>query len=150
MDPATIAASAAALLAPYLKQIAEDFVGEAGKYVQGKARSLWQKLSSRLEGDPATKATLDKFENNPEAYRDEFQETIRSNLAKDSQLSQELASELAEIKRKAPHVRVVQTMTDAENVVGVKAKKLNQGTVEVNQTFDKGRDIGGVELDEIG
>ena len=31
MDPATIAASADALLAPYLKKAAEEFAGEAGK-----------------------------------------------------------------------------------------------------------------------
>ena len=52
MDPVSIAAGVGALLAPYLKKAAEEFAGEAGKYVQEKAKGLWEKLRAKFESDP--------------------------------------------------------------------------------------------------
>ena len=150
MDPATIAASVAALLAPYLKQAGEDFVGEAGKFVQGRAKVLWQKLRARLEGEPQDKAVLDQFEKDPQAHGDDFKATLEQKMAEDKTLSDEISAEVAEIKRKAPYLRVVQQMTEAEDVVGVKAKRLKSGTVDVSQGIDKAKKVTGVEVDEIG
>jgi D-alanyl-D-alanine carboxypeptidase len=149
MDPATIAASAAALLAPYLKKAAEDFVGEAGKYVQEKAKVLWQKLRSKLDGDPPAKEVLDRFEADPVAHGEAFQAKLEEKVAQDPPLSDELSSELAEIKRNAPYVRVVQKMREAEGVVGLEVKRLKRGTVVVTQEIDKAKNITGAKLDEI-
>lgn len=150
MDPATIAASAAALLAPYLKKAAEDFVGEAGNYVQEKAKLLWQKLRAKLDGDPPAKEALDRFEADPGAHGEAFQAKLEEKIAQDPPLSDELSSELAEIKRNAPYVRVVQKMGEAEDLVGVKAKRLKRGTVDVTQDVDKAKNVTGGEFDEIG
>ena len=60
MDPATIAASLVALLAPFLKKAAEEFAGEAGKgaasFVQDKAKALWQRL--RIVAEPGGAAAF--------------------------------------------------------------------------------------------
>jgi hypothetical protein len=150
MDPATIAASIAALLAPYLKKAGEDLVGEAGKFVQEKATVLWQKLRAKLDGDPTTKIVLDRFEKDPEAHGDEFRAKIEKTVSADKPLSDEFSADLAEIKRKAPYVRVVQQMIEAEGIVGAKAKRLKSGTVDVSQVFEKGKNVTGADLDEIG
>ena len=55
MDPATLAASVAALVAPYLRKAGEEFVGEAGQYVQKKAGELWGKLRAKFDSDPRTR-----------------------------------------------------------------------------------------------
>lgn len=150
MDPATIAASVAALLAPYLKQAGEDFVGEAGKFVQGRAKVLWQKLRARLEGEPQDKVVLDRFEKDPDTHGDDFRATLEQKMASDKTLSDEISTDVSEIKRQAPYVRVVQKMTEAENVVGAKAKRLKSGTVDVGQGIDKAKNVIGAEVDEIG
>ena len=150
MDPATIAASVAALLAPYLKQAGEDFVGEAGKFVQGRAKVLWQKLRARLEGEPQGKVVLDQFEKDPEAHSDDFKATLEQKMAQDKTLSDEVSAEVAEIKRKAPYVRVVQQMKEAEDVVGVRAKRLKSGTVDVRQVVEgRAKGLTGADVDEI-
>jgi hypothetical protein len=150
MDPATIAASVAALLAPYLRKAGEDFVGEAGKFVQEKAKVLWQKLRAKLDGDPPAKVVLDRFEKDPEAHAGEFKATIEEKITDDKPLSDEISADVAEIKRKAPYLRVVQQMTEAEGVVGAKAKRLKSGTVDVSQVIKKAKNVTGAELDEIG
>jgi hypothetical protein len=151
MDPATIAASVAALLAPYLKQAGEDFVGEAGKFVQGRAKVLWQKLRAKLEGEPQGKVVLDQFEKDPEAHGEEFKATLEQKMASDKTLTDEISADVAEIKRKAPYVRVVQQMNEAEDVVGVKANRLKSGTVDVHQVVKgKAKGLAGGEFGDIG
>jgi hypothetical protein len=150
MDPATIAAALGALLTPYLKKTAEDFVGEAGKYVQGRAKLLWQKLRARLEGDPQAKEVLDGYEADPEARRPDFEAAVEKTVADDGVLRDELAAALAELKKQAPEVRVVQRMTEAEDLTGVRARRMQRGRVDVTQEVGRAKGVTGVDIDEIG
>jgi len=150
MDPATIAASATALLGPYLKKAGEEFAGEAGKLVWEKAKALWQKLRGRLDGELQVKAVLDDFEKDPETHGEVFKKTIEEKLASNKILSTEISADVAEIKRVAPYVRVVQSMNEAEEIVGLKAKNLRSGTVDIQQDIQKARSITGAELEDIG
>ncbi len=154
MDPATIAASAVALLAPYLKKAAEEFAGEAGKgaatLVKEKAQALWQRLSAGFAGDAAAVEVLDRFAADPDAHKDEFEKKMAGKLAEDRPLRDEFAAALAEIRRAAPHIRVVQKMEEAEATVGLRAKRMSRGTAEVTQVIDKAKGTTGVDLDEIG
>jgi hypothetical protein len=150
MDPATIAASVAALLAPYLKKAGEDFVGDAGKYVQERAKGLWEKIRAKLDGEPQSKIALDRFEKDPVAHSDEFKATIEKKVEADQTLSKEIADDVAEIKRKAPYLRVVQEMKDAEDVVGARVKRMKAGTVDVTQNIDKATKVTGADIDEMG
>jgi hypothetical protein len=151
MDPATIAAGAAALLSPYLKKAGEEFAGEAGKYVQEKARDLWQKIRAKLDGDPPARVVLDKFEANPDAHVGEFTVKVQEKIAADKPLADEISAGVADVKRNAPYVRVVQRIKEAEDVVGVKANSLKTGTVDLDQALDvaKGK-IVGVDIGDIG
>jgi hypothetical protein len=150
MDPTTIAASVAALLAPYFKKAGEEFAGEAGKFVLEKARDLWKKLRAKFDGEPHGKAVLDDFEKDPQAHGDAFKARIEERFASDKALCEEISADVAEIKRKAPYVRVVQSMNEAEEVVGLKAKRLKSGTADVQQSIGKAKKITGAELEEIG
>ncbi len=154
MEPATIAASLVALLAPYLKKAAEEFAGEAGKgvatFVQEKAKALWERLRAGFAGNAPAIQVLDRFAADPDAHRDEVEVQLAGKLAQDRPLQEELAATLAEIKRAAPEIRVVQKMKEAEAVVGLKAKRMNRGTAGVTQEIDKAKGTTGVEIDEIG
>jgi hypothetical protein len=154
MDPATIAASLVALLAPYLKKAAEEFAGEVGKgaasFVQEKAKALWQRLRGSFSGDGSAAELLDRFADDPDAHKDEVEAQVAGKLARDKPLQDELAAGLAEIKRVAPQIRVVQRMKEAEAVVGLKAKRMVRGAAEVTQEIDKAKGTTGVEIDEIG
>ena len=48
------------------------------------------------------------------------------------------------------NVKVVQRMTEAEQLVGVKARRLARGNVDVTQEVDKAKKVTGAEFDEIG
>jgi hypothetical protein len=150
MDPVSIAAAVGALLAPYFKKAAEDFVGEAGKYVQGKAKALWERLRAKFEGDPPAKEALGRFEADPDAARPAFEAQVAKKVAADAALRDELAQALAEVKRQAPQVKVVQRIKQAEEVAGVEARRLSRGTVEVTQEVEKAQKVTGAKLDEIG
>ncbi|HEY0693407.1 MAG TPA: hypothetical protein VGD71_30750 [Kribbella sp.] len=150
MDPVTIAAAVGALFAPYFKKAAEAFAGEAGKYVHGKVKGMWEKLRARVAGDPQAAAALDRFERDPDGARPEFEALVEKQAAADTALRDELAEALAEIKRQAPNVKVVQRMKEAEELVGVKARRMARGNVDVTQEVDKATKATGAEFDEIG
>jgi hypothetical protein len=150
MDPATIAAGAAALLAPYLKKAGEEFAGEAGKYVQEKARVLWQKIRAKLDGDPPAKVVLDKFEANPDAHAEEFKAKVEEKIGADKPLADQISADVADVKARAPYVRVVLNITDAERAIGVRAARLNAGTVDVTITGGTVKDAIGADIGTIG
>ena len=76
---------------------------------------------------------------------------IAKRLALDPALAQDLSVILDTVKRSGPGVRVVQAMQEAENVVGIKAKALRRGAVEVHQTVaGKASGVTGADIDEIG
>jgi hypothetical protein len=154
MEPSVIAASVVALLTPYLKKAAEAFVGEAGKgaatFVQEKAKAIWERLRKASDVDPSATAALDRFEADPDAGKDEAETQIASRIALDRGLEAELAEAIAEVKRAAPQIRVVQNMKEAEDVVGLKAKRMTRGNAEVSQVMDKAKKVSGAEFDEIG
>ena len=150
MDPVSIAAGVGALLAPYLKKAAEEFAGEAGKYVQEKAKGLWEKLRAKFEGDPQAEKELDRFEADPEGARSDFEAQVEKKAEEDPSLRDELAQALAEIKRQGPHVKVVQRIKEAEEATALKARKMTRGTVDATQDIDKVKKATAVEIDEIG
>jgi len=150
MDPVTIAVAVGALVAPYFKKAAEAFAGEAGKYVHGKVKDIWEKLRTRVAGDPQAAATLDRFERDPDGARTELEALVEKQAAADTALRDELAEALAEIKRQAPNVKVVQRVKEAEEAVALKARRLARGNVDVTQEVDKATKATAVELDEIG
>lgn len=154
MEPATIAAGVVALLAPYMKKAVEGFAGEAGKgaasLVQERAKALWQRLRAGFAGDAPAVETLDRFAADPDAHINAAEAQIAAKLAQDGLLRDELAAALAEIKRVAPQLRVVQEMQEAEAVVGLKAKRMNRGSAELIQKIGKAKGTTGAEFDEIG
>jgi hypothetical protein len=150
MDPVTIAAAVGALFAPYFKKAAEAFAGEAGKYVHGKVKDMWEKLRARVAGDPQTAAALDRFERDPDGARTELEALVEKQAAADTALRDELAEALAEIKRQAPNVKVVQRVKEAEEAVALKARRLARGNVDATQEVEKAKKATAVEIDEIG
>jgi len=150
MDPATIAAGAAALLAPYLKKAGEDFIGEAGKYAQEKARGLWQKIRAKLDGDAPAKDVLDRFEKDPDAHGPAFQAKVEETLAADPPLARAVSAAVADVKRNAPSIRVVQNITDAEEAIALRANRMTAGTADVTVTAARVKKSIAVDIGEIG
>jgi hypothetical protein len=151
MDPATIAAGAVALLTPYLKKAGEEFVGAAGEYAQEKAKGLWQKIRAKLDGDPPAKVVLDKFENNPDAHAAEFTAKVEEKIAADAPLADQIATDVGDVRRKVPYIRIAQKITEAQDAVGVKAARMKAGTLDVTQEIGvvKGTAVG-ADIGEIG
>ena len=154
MDPVTLTAGLAALLAPFLKKAAEKFAdeagSEAGKFVLEKAQTLWEKLRVTFAGDRSGEQALEQFKTDPDAQLDTFQEKVSLRLARDPALAEELAALLAEVKRGAPRLQVVQEIESAERMVGVKARHLGaKASIEVTQKAKQVGEAIGVEIDEM-
>lgn len=150
MDPTTLAAGAVALLSPYLSRAATDFAGQAGKAAWELAGSLLERLRSAVQGRPTEQRALDDLARNPEAV-DPALRALQALFENDPSLAAEVAGILAEVKRLGPHVLVTQRIKDAEEVVGVKAKRVRgTASVDVAQDMDKARRVVGAELDELG
>jgi hypothetical protein len=150
VDPITIAAGVVALLTPFVSKAADAFASEAGKAVWSKTSALFDLLKSKLSGDQAAAATLDRFDRNPQGSADEFQSVLVKRLEGDQQLRDELLSLLDEIKRSGPNVRVVQRVKEAQELVGLKARRVRRGSIEVTQDAERVNKATGAEIDEIG
>jgi hypothetical protein len=150
MDPLTIAAGAVALLSPVVKKAMEEFAGDAGKAIWEKAKGLFARLRRSLAGEPAAEEALGKFERDPEGGKADLQARLKERFERDEALRKEVEEVLKDIKRTGPDVRVVQRVKEAEDVVGIEAKRMSRGSAEVEQEMDRARGVTGAKFDEIG
>lgn len=150
MDPITVAAGLVALLSPYVKKAAEEFAGDAGKYALDRTKLLWEKLQAKFHGELGMAQALDRFASDPDGNREHLRAKIEEKLAQDPRLNDELSSVLADIERAAPNIKVVQQVKEAEELIGVKARRISRGTFDVAQESDKVKKATGIEIDEVG
>jgi hypothetical protein len=101
----------------------------------------------QVAGDPQA-AALDRFERDPDGARMELEALVVKQAAADAVLRDDLAEALAEIKRQAPNVKVVQRVKEAEEAVALKARRLARGNVDVAREVDK--KVAAVDIAEIG
>ena len=81
MDPITsLAASAVAVLSPYLAKAGEEFAKEAGKAAANKFGALYQFLKTRFKKIPVAKEALADLEANPE--NEDAKAALRRQLTK--------------------------------------------------------------------
>jgi hypothetical protein len=81
MDPiASLAATAVAVLAPYLAEAGKEFAKEAGKKAASKIGALHQTLKTRFKNKPAAKEALADLKANPD--NPDAQAALRRQLTK--------------------------------------------------------------------
>jgi len=151
MDPVTLAAGAIALLTPYLAKAGTEFAGEAGKAAWGLAGRLLGRLRSAVTGKPREQEALEAFSSEPADSATKTQAVLEGVLKADPELAREVEQILQEVKRLGPSVSVVQKIKEAEDVAGVRARRIRSGSVEVEQDVEKAKNVTGVQIeDDIG
>jgi hypothetical protein len=151
MDPITLAAGAVALLTAFLGKAGGEFAGEAGRAAWGLASRLFGRLRSAVQDKPQEQQVLDNFSAEPAVAAAPAREMLQGLLARDPALAAEISDVLAQIKQLGPTVTVNQRITEAETVVGVEARRLRAGTINVDQQVDKGGSVTGVKIgDDFG
>jgi hypothetical protein len=134
MDITTLAASAAALLAPLLAKGAEKFAEEFGKDVYEKGKALLERVRKRLKGKPAAEQALAECVRAPGPQSEAaLAQAIEGELAASPALArawtplvQELAALVQAARQAGPKYQV------AAKIVGV-AGDFGQATI----TLDK-------------
>ncbi|MGW8375341.1 hypothetical protein [Streptomyces sp. ODS28] len=149
MDPFTLAAGAVTLLAPFLARAAEDFAGAAGNSVWLKTQELFSRLRTRFTGTEHEETVRD-FAEGPELHTEEMTALLASECERDDALRAEIERVLSEVKRAGPHIAIVQKVNQMESQVGLRAKKMTKGDVNVTQEADRAVSGAAVEIDEIG
>jgi hypothetical protein len=151
MDPVTLAAGAIALLGPYLAKAGAEFAGEAGKAAWGLAGRLLGRLRSAVRDKPPDRQALEEFAEGNDGSAAPAQAMLQRVLQSDPELAAEIGQLLAQVKQLGPSVVVVQRVEEAEDAVGVEARRFIKGSVEVTQEMKKAKNITGVRLtDDIG
>jgi hypothetical protein len=144
MDPVTIATSVMALLVPYVLKGADTFAEETGKSAFEHVSGLLGKLKRRWRGDDEARLALEQFEAKPERYQGVLRDILIEKLKGDAAFADELSSDLQ------PLVEVTQKMREGQDVTGVRADELTQGTVRVEQDIERGIRVVGANLGKIG
>jgi hypothetical protein len=92
MEPAALAASVVAVLAPYLAKAGEEFAKEAGKAAADKIGALYQAIKARFQRHPAATESLSDLEKAPddEDARAVLRVQLKKQLAADPAFATEL------------------------------------------------------------
>jgi len=165
----TIAASAVAILTPFLKKGAERFAEEIGKSVEeaggeagkrvgeiviDKTKKLFDKLKQKLSGNEEATMNLKLLEKNPEneTYAENFQKVLARELDKDKNFAQDLDKQIKEIKQLNPQVRTIIERAEAENLTAIRAGSISGGSnVEAHIKDSKAiKNLTGIDVGEIG
>jgi hypothetical protein len=129
-----LAAKAIQVITPYVKKGFEKFAGDVGEAAAKKVKGLFDTIKKRLAGDNFASETLERFEKEPEEYKNYAQKVIKEKIESDKNFEKELDGLLKEI----PVVEIIQKVKIVEGKqIGFKAKKVKGGKVTVTQESDK-------------
>jgi len=96
MDPiSTLAASAVAILAPYLAEAGKELSKEIGKAALGKIGVLYETLKARFKKQPVAKEALSDLEAEPS--NEDVQASLRRQLTKEMNVDQALVDTLQKL-----------------------------------------------------
>jgi len=142
-----LAAAAISMIAPYVAKGAEQFASEAGKAAFGAVKALADRLQRWWSNEPVAAAAAGQIAVDPEKYSPIVTSLLAADLAKDDQL----ASEIQQLVNDAqPYVEVVQRMKIARGVTGADIDELLRGTVHVEQTIDDAQNVTGFKAKKVG
>lgn len=147
MDPATIATAVLAILAPYAKKSAQEFIRTAGEVGYERAKRLLATLKERWTGDEEASAVLTQFEKKPERYEGVLQDVLKEKLQTDTTLSADLDQQIREL---GPKLQVIQRMNVGENVTGADIEEARKGSIAVEQEINQGKDVTGARIGTLG
>jgi len=85
MDPATLAAAALTLLAPYLAKAGETMTEKIGESLPENAGKLWAAMSAKFKGKPAAEEAVKDLARNPTDNDNQaaFRKELKKALAED-------------------------------------------------------------------
>lgn len=147
MDPATIATAVLAILAPYAKKSAQEFIRTAGEFGYERAKRLFTTLKERWTGDEEASDVLTQFEKKPERYEGVLQDVLQEKLQTDAALSADLDEQIREL---GPHLQVIQRMNVGENVTGADIDEAREGRIAVEQEIKEGKGVTGARIGTLG
>ncbi len=134
MDPVTIAASAVAILTPYLAKAGEEVSKKAVGAAWEKVSEIYQAVKGRLsqEKDDYPKEVLKRFEKEPEKRKQAMQETLADVLEKDPDFSGKLLKMLKDADKAGAGT------TFNTNIFGGEVGEIiNIGSVQQGLTINK-------------
>ena len=143
MDPATIAASVIAILAPYAKDAGKELVKTVGEVTVNKAKDLMSWLKKQLERDPIASSDLSRFEADPDKFESGLKATIQEQAEKDPTFAAEVKRRIDDI---GPVIVVLQQMKKGEDITGVEADVIKSGKFTATQVIDEGKGVKGVKV----
>ena len=147
MDPASLAASAVAILTPYVVKGAKELTEAAGEMAYEKAKQLLGTLKARWSQDPVASDSLSRFEKKPDVHGPALQEIIQEKIEKDPQLAAEVDRTVKEI---GPKLQILVKMAKGTDVTGLKAKTMRSGSADVTLDIQEGERIVGGEFENLG
>jgi len=147
MDPATIAAAAIAVLAPYVKDAGQELLKTVGEVGVEKTKGLLTWLRQRFAGDPAAASDLARFEKDPVKFEAVLQSTLEERAEADTAFAADLTQRVNDVRST---IRVVQSVKDAEKLTGVEAENISAGIkIDVKQDATGVKEVTGVKAKNL-
>lgn len=149
----TLAASAVAIISPFIKKGTEAFASElateigedAAKVTVAKIKSLFDKIKSKFRGDNEAEDAVRHFEEKPDRYSSTVQDILKEKLDEDNDFAMDLDKLV-----KRPNLNIIIKMAEVKKAKGLTAKKLSSGNANIKMEIDKGEEIVGADIEEIG
>lgn len=147
MSVTLLAASAIAVLGPYVAKAAEGMAGKVGEKVLEKGEALLSGLWARWKGKPASEAILSEFVKDPVSGKANLQAELAVDLATDSHFQQAVQ---ALIDGGSPQAFQQQTVRDATIVTGPEIVRLVRGSATQVQDVANAQVVMGPKIGTIG
>jgi hypothetical protein len=103
MDPATLAAAALTVLAPYLAKAGETMAGKIGEALPENASKLWAAITGKFKGKPAAEEAVKDLAQAPADGDNQaaFRKELRKALLDDPEFQSALATLLAQAQQES-------------------------------------------------
>ena len=142
-----LAAAVISIVGPYIAKGAEEFATQAGREATGAVKALAERLQRWWSREPVAAAAAEQLPQDPTKYSPILGSLLASELERDEALANDLRQLVADV---APYIEVVQRIEVARGVTGADIEELTRGSVHVEQQMTQAQDVVGFKAKKVG
>jgi hypothetical protein len=130
-----------------IDRVAEGALGAVEGATKDGAAAVFGKLKAWWSADRSAAEDLEKFAAEPDIY----QPVVEARLVKKLEAEPDMQAEFATMMEQAgPQVEVFQKLAEAKGITGARVAKMVSGRLNVKQEIEHGKNIVGVDIDQLG
>jgi hypothetical protein len=137
------------ILIPFVSKALEPIATKLGEKATSKIEDLYNTIKSKFSSDPNATKYLERFEKNPEGYKDVIEDDLKDKFDEDPSFKETILNQAKEIQ-KDPSVTIYLENLKGDKIVGQEVGNMKSGSSDITIKSAEAKEIIAQKVENMG